>query len=72
MTIEWIKIHTKLGKYQNNEEMEGGIIRIVKSNNIDMIRIKFRGSDKLRAIFLNSTTDFIDLKGLKVVHTELK
>ncbi|MEX0998773.1 MAG: recombinase family protein [Thermodesulfobacteriota bacterium] len=60
--IEWIKIHTKLDKYQNNEEIEPGRIRIVKSKSIDRIRIKFRGSYKLRAIFLNITADTIDMK----------
>lgn len=55
--IEWIKIHTKLDKYPNNEEIEHGITRVVKSKNIDMMRIKFRGSDKLRVLFLNSKRD---------------
>jgi DNA invertase Pin-like site-specific DNA recombinase len=60
--IEWIKIHTKQDNYQNHEEIEPGIIRIVKSKSMDRIRIKFRGSKKLRVIYLNSTADISDME----------
>lgn len=58
--IEWIKIYIKQDIYQKHEEIEPGIVRIVKS--MDRIRIKFRDTDKLRAIFLNSSTDTLDLE----------
>jgi DNA invertase Pin-like site-specific DNA recombinase len=42
------------------EEIEPGIIRHMASKSIHKIRIKFRGSKKLRAVFLNSAGEIIE------------
>jgi len=60
--VEWIQIHTKQDNYQHHEEIEPGTIKIVKSKSMDRIRIKFRGSKKLRIIYLNSTADISDIE----------
>jgi len=58
--VEWIKIYSLQDKYKEYEEIEPGIIRHMASKRIDKIRIKFRGSNRLRAIFLNSAGEVID------------
>ncbi len=60
--VEWIKIYTKQDDYQNHEEIEPGKIIIVKSKSMDIIRIKFRGSKKLRVIILNRIVDTLDME----------
>jgi hypothetical protein len=58
--IEWIKIYTLQEEYKEYEEIEPGIIRHMASKSIDKIRIKFRGSKKLRAVFLKSGGEIIE------------
>ena len=58
--VEWIKIYSLQDEYKEYEEIESGIIRHMASKKIDKIRIKFRGSNRLRAVFLNTAAEVMD------------
>ena len=58
--IEWIKIYTLQEEYKEYEEIGPGIIRHMASKSIDRISIKFRGSKKLRIIYLKSSGEIIE------------
>lgn len=50
--VEWIKIYPLEEEYREVEEIESGIIKHMESEYIDKIRIKFKGSSKLRVVLL--------------------
>jgi len=56
--IERIEVYPLQEKFTEIEEIEPGIVKHMKSKYIDKVRIKFKGSRKLRLLYLKNYGEY--------------
>jgi predicted nucleic acid-binding Zn-ribbon protein len=58
--LDWIKIYPLQEPYQEVQETdEPGIVKIMKSKHMDKVKIKFKGSQNLRVMYLKNYAELV-------------